>query len=1132
MSTASSHTLDSSQPPKDWHRRLRASMPLIMFMLVLLLASTIAYSTNVAVRKQQEERFSREVTAHKKNWYNLTNQYEDLLNATSATWKAFPEDLTPETFNRYIKGLDLPTSYFTIQAIGYSKLVPTNHQDLIQSLPSFTGDPDFRIFPPATSEGVYAPILMIEPKTPGNLALRGFDLHSVQETRDTLILANNDRKNKITSPIDLNRLINKNVPQQQQTFMSFLPIWQEEEDSPTYLRGFIFISINISKFLAKLNEGLSQDDLQIQIQLNKQNLSSKGEIHPLDNDFYQTLKEVWGGQTWQLTYRASSQFDKDTISNMPLIMIIAGLCVAMIAYRITRSQVKGREQAELTSNMLTAAHVHQERARAEFEAIFQSMQDAAAFTDASGKVRMINHALAKQFNIRQKEISGHALSRLHVDRRLDTRLNFQTLTTPYQRSDGSQFSGEAQRTEVVDNNGTILGLLEVIRDVSDRVDAERAVRAQESRSNRVLDAVPHILWVMNQDAHPIYANDQHQQRLGGERVIDRIHNEDLELYRNMWKRAYTSMMPEQCIIRLHTNSSDTVISARERWFEIHVAPVVLDSTQDEVEWVASATDIHDRLIAEQAAKRNEAQYRGVLEGMPQIVWLSDPQGRVTYFNKQWSTYVGTSHAKNGFLAAIHPDDRMEYQVRWNAAVRSGMAFEAEHRLLRSDGIFRTFVTRGLPIRDEQGRIIEWVGTSTDVDDSVFAENAAHLLSEISETLSASVNDPVGSRKTQYQWVLNLITDRFVDGAIIWAVPDLKEVARAKVKETWDESELQNAIKRRVENVVQNAEAVYITNHPKLPEVGLTGIIFYPLIGRDGTVWGVMGLAHRQTLQDREHELVTELAKRLSTALENDALRNQADAAGMALQKMNQSLEERVQRRTLELEEANRELEAFSYSVSHDLRTPLRHIVGFGDLLTKEAESKLGTKGNRFVKVIVESATRMSGLIDSLLEFSRMGRDPLNMVTIELKPLIEQVWQNLEPDRANREIRFTIDPLPPILGDPSLLDSVFQNLLSNALKYTKTRQTARIQISAYPEESWITIAISDNGVGFDEKYSDKLFGVFQRLHSADEFDGIGIGLANVRRIITRHGGTISAKGEVDKGATFYLSFPLESIENVC
>lgn len=1145
MSTTSSHILNSSQSQKDWNRRLRASMPLIMFISVIALASTIAFMTNVAVRKQQEERFSREVTAHKKNWYNLTNQYEDLLNATSATWKAFPEDLTPETFNRYIQSLNLPVRYSTIQAIGYSKLISINNQDLIQSLPSFTGNPDFQIFPLETSEGSYTPILMIAPKTPTNLALRGFDLYSVQNIRDTIISANNDRKNKITSPLDLNHLINKNTPPQQQSFISFLPIWQEEEDTPAYLRGFIFISVDISKFLAKLNEGLSKDDLQIQLQLAKQNLSSKGEIHPLDNDFYQTVKENWGGQTWQLTYRASSQFGKDTISIFPifpfslfplslfpLIIISFGLFVAIFAYRITRSQVKGREQAELTSNMLTAAHVHQERARAEFEAIFQSMQDAAAFTDASGKVRMINHALAKQFNVRPKEISGQSLSRLHVDRRLDTRLTFQTLTTPYQRSDGSQFSGEAQRTEVLDNNGTILGLLEVIRDVSDRVDAERAVRAQESRSNRVLDAVPHILWVMNQDAQPSYANHQHQRRLGSERVIDRIHNDDLELYHNMWKRAYTSMMPEQCIIRLHTNSSETVISARERWFEIHVAPVVLDSSQDEVEWVASATDIHDRLIAEQAAKRNEAQYRGVLEGMPQIVWLSDPQGRVTYFNKQWSTYVGASHAKNGFLATIHPDDRMEYQVRWNAAVRSGMAFEAEHRLLRSDGVFRTFVTRGLPIRDEQGRILEWVGTSTDVDDSVFAENAAHLLSEISETLSASVNDPTGSRQTQYQWVLNLMTDRFVDGAIIWAVPDLKEVARAKVKETWDESELQNAIKRRVESVVTNAEAVYITNHPLLPKVGLTGIIFYPLIGRDGTVWGVLGLAHRQTLQDREHELITELAKRLSTALENDALRHQADAAGIALQKMNQSLEERVQRRTLELEEANRELEAFSYSVSHDLRTPLRHIVGFGDLLTKEAESKLGAKGNRFIKVIVESATRMNGLIDSLLEFSRMGRDPLNMVIVDLKPLIEQVWQNLEPDRAHREVRFTIDPLPPILGDPSLLDSVFQNLLSNALKYTRTRQTARIQVSAYPEESWITIAISDNGVGFDEKYADKLFGVFQRLHSADEFDGIGIGLANVRRIVTRHGGTINAKGEVDKGATFYLSFPLESIENVC
>lgn len=1115
---------------KDWQRTWRGSMPLAVLLLVLALAGAMAFVANMFAREQQQARFLREVMDHKQTWYTFMGQYENLLNASSAAWMAVSGDPTLDVFNKYTVGLDLPKYYPAIQSIGYAARAAVNDQAVLDSLPAAAGYQRFKIRSEEKGQSMYAPVLMVAPPIPENLAIRGFDLYSVPEIRQALVAAMKSNRNKTTMAMNINQM--EGIEGLQPGFMSFLPIWQQNGNNSSKPRGFIFITVDLAKFMARLNSQLDDKGIQVQLKLANHDLSSKGRIKPLPNDFFQEITEHWGGQTWQFTYRASSQFGKDPVSNVPLFIIGAGLLVAGLAYHITRAQVKGREEAELTSNMLAAAHVHQERARAEFEAIFQSMQDAAAFTDESGKVRMINHALAKQFHVKQKEVATCSLSRLHVDRRLDTRLTFQALTTPYQRSDGSRFYGEAQRTEVQDNNGTVLGLLEVIRDVSDRVSAEQAIRAQESRSNRVLDAVPHILWVLNQDAQPIYANHQHQLRLGGQRVIDRIHADDLALYHKMWESAYVSMMPEQCMVRLHTNSSETVISARERWFEIHVAPVMLDSKQDEVEWVASATDIHDRLIAERAAQRNEAQYRGVLEGMPQIVWLSDPQGRITYFNRQWANYVGTPRAMNGFLATIHPDDRMEYQVRWNAAVRSGMAFEAEHRLLRSDGVYRTFVTRGLPIRDGQGRILEWVGTSTDVDDSVFAENAAHLLSEVSETLSARVNDPVGSRKAQYQWVFNRITDRFVDGAIIWAAPDLNEVARAKVKTTWDAPDMQASIKRMVEEVIKESEPVYITDHPKVQEVGLTGIIFYPLIGRDGMVWGVMGLAHRQVLQDREHELVAELAKRLSNALENDALRNQANAAGVALQKMNQSLEDRVKRRTLELEEANRELEAFSYSVSHDLRTPLRHIVGFGDLLTKEAENKLGAKGNRYVSVIVEAATRMSGLIDSLLEFSRMGRAQLNVVPVELKPIVEQVWRNLEPDRVGREVRLTVNPLPQILGDPSLLDLVFQNLLSNALKYTKTREIAYIEVSAYHEESWMTIAISDNGVGFDEQYSDKLFGVFQRLHRPEEFDGIGIGLANVRRIITRHGGMVRATGKVDEGATFYLSFPLEFTEKVC
>ncbi len=554
-----------------------------------------------------------------------------------------------------------------------------------------------------------------------------------------------------------------------------------------------------------------------------------------------------------------------------------------------------------------------------------------------------------------------------------------------------------------------------------------------------------------------------------------------------------------------------------------MAPL-LDTQGQASEWVASATDIHDRLVAERLAQRNEERYRGVLEGMPQIVWLTDAEGQPTYFNRQWENYVGLERAGQGLLPTIHPDDRAEYQSRWAEATRAGQNFEAEHRLLGEDGIYRTFVTRGLPVRDKSGHIIEWVGTSTDVDASVYAENASRLLADVSSELNARVNDPLAVRGVKYSTVLDLMTERLVGAAAIWALPGRQRLASSRSEGNWELPHLRRAVMDTVDTVARTGEEVEVVAHPLLIAVAASGAMMLPLIGLDGTLRGTLGLAYRQELTDRDHDLINELTQRIASALDNDALRDRAQEAQIELQHLNQSLEERVAQRTLELEDANRELEAFSYSVSHDLRTPLRHIVGFSELLRKDTQDNLGPKGSRYLNVITDAAARMNTLIDNLLEFSRMGRMPLNAVPVPLTELVRGAWQNLEPDRTGRQIVFELSPLPQVQGDPALLDLVFQNLLSNAIKYTRTRPVAHIWVTASEDAGRVTVTVRDDGVGFDPKYTDKLFGVFQRLHRAEEFDGTGIGLANVRRIVARHGGNVSAESVLGEGASFHVALP--------
>jgi len=244
-----------------------------------------------------------------------------------------------------------------------------------------------------------------------------------------------------------------------------------------------------------------------------------------------------------------------------------------------------------------------------------------------------------------------------------------------------------------------------------------------------------------------------------------------------------------------------------------------------------------------------------------------------------------------------------------------------------------------------------------------------------------------------------------------------------------------------------------------------------------------------------------------------------------VRRLNADLEQRVTARTAELQAANKELEAFSYSVSHDLRAPLRGISGFASILVEDYAKHLDEEGRRLLGTICGEASRMGQMIDELLAFSRLGRQSMQSAETDMTSLAQTAFDQCAAQVSGRNIQFKLPPLPPAQGDAAMLSHVWVNLISNAIKYTRPKPAAEIEVTGRTEDSEMVYCVKDNGAGFDMKYVQKLFGVFQRLHNETDFEGTGIGLALAQRIVQRHGGRVWAEGEVNKGATFYFTLPV-------
>lgn len=580
-----------------------------------------------------------------------------------------------------------------------------------------------------------------------------------------------------------------------------------------------------------------------------------------------------------------------------------------------------------------------------------------------------------------------------------------------------------------------------------------------------------------------------------------------------------------------------------------------------------AVDTTASKVAEEAARESASELRFMAESMPQKVFTARPDGATDYINPQWSEFTGRSHEDlmdGGWVRCLYPDDEAKSMRQWKRSLKTGQPLQVEQRFRRADGAYRWHLTRAHAMHDSKGKITKWIGSSTDISEQKQLELNLDFLSTASKTLSASLD---------FASALEKVAKQMVPAIADWCVVDLKQedgsiqqlaiAHKDPEKIAWA-----NKLRRKfppkdnragASKVMLTGEAEYYPSisddilkaaaeseeHLQLlRSVGFSSAITVPLKSKNETVGTItlVSVEQKRNFTKTDLETAEELAERASQAITNAslyaALEEELEKRKMLeaeLRLVNEALETKVKERTLRLEDmnqnlsrSNQELQDFAYVASHDLQEPLRKIQAFGNLLEEEYSQALG-EGNDYLDRMRGAAHRMSVLIEDLLSFSRVTTQARPFDRVDLREVALEVVSDLEARIRDTNGKIHIGKLPTVEADATQMRQLFQNLLANALKFHKEGVPPVIHVSARKLGPRWRIYVKDNGIGFEEKYLDRIFAVFQRLHGRDAYEGTGIGLAVCRKIAERHNGTIIATSKHGEGSTFTITLPVEQDE---